>query len=143
MKNDYFKLNFSSLSINESFARSAVGVYALRLNPTLAEISDIKTAVSEAVTNSIVHGYPNSVGEIVVEGYTDGNELHINVFDDGVGIENVDKALETFYTTKIDEERSGMGFTIMKSFMDDVKVESEKGKGTRVYMLKKLGIDAK
>ena len=143
MKNDYFRLNFSSLSLNESFARSAVGVYALRLNPTLAEISDIKTAVSEAVTNCIVHGYPDGLGEIILEGYIDGNELHINVFDNGVGIENLEKALETFYTTKIDEERSGMGFTIMKSFMDDVKVESEKGKGTRVYMLKKLGIDAK
>ena len=143
MKNDYFRLNFSSLSLNESFARSAVGVYALRLNPTLAEISDIKTAVSEAVTNCIVHGYPDGLGEIILEGYIDGNELHINVFDNGVGIENLEKALETFYTTKIDEERSGMGFTIMKSFMDDVKVESEKGKGTKVYMLKKLGIDAK
>ena len=143
MNTDYFKLIFSSLSANESFARSAVGVYALRLNPSLSEISDIKTAVSEAVTNCIVHGYPDGVGEIVVEGYTDGDDLHINVFDNGVGIENVEKALETFYTTKIDEERSGMGFTIMQSFMDEVKVESEKGKGTKVYMLKKLGIDAK
>ena len=143
MKTDYFKLHFSSLSLNESFARSAVGVYALRLNPTLAEISDIKTAVSEAVTNCIVHGYPDGLGEIELEGYIDGNDLHINVFDYGVGIENLEKALETFYTTKIEEERSGMGFTIMKSFMDDVKVESEKGKGTKVYMLKKLGIDAK
>ena len=142
MKNDYFKLSFTSLSTNEAFARSAVGVYALRLNPSLSEISDIKTAVSEAVTNSIVHGYPDRVGEIVVEGYTDGDKLHINVFDDGVGIENINKALEPFYTTKIEEERSGMGFTIMQSFMDEIKVVSEKGKGTKVYMLKKLGIDA-
>lgn len=143
MRTDYFKMTFSSLPVNESFARSAVGVYALRLNPTLSEISDIKTAVSEAVTNSIVHGYPKSVGEIVVEGYTDNDILHINVFDEGVGIENVDEALEPFYTTKSEEERSGMGFTIMKSFMDDIRVESEKGSGTKVYMLKKLGIDAK
>ena len=143
MKTDYFKMTFSSLPINESFARSAVGVYALRLNPTLSEISDIKTAVSEAVTNSIVHGYPKSVGEIVVEGYTENDALHINVFDEGVGIENVNEALEPFYTTKSEEERSGMGFTIMKSFMDDIRVESEKGGGTRVYMLKKFGIDAK
>lgn len=143
MKTDYFKMTFSSLPVNESFARSAVGVYALRLNPTLSEISDIKTAVSEAVTNSIVHGYPKSVGEIVLEGYTDDDVLHINVFDEGVGIENVSAALEPFYTTKGEEERSGMGFTIMKSFMDDVSVLSERGKGTKVYMLKKLGIDAK
>ena len=143
MKTDYFKLTFSSLSNNEAFARSVVGVYALRLNPSISEISDIKTAVSEAVTNSIVHGYPNSVGEIVLEGYAEDDALHINVFDQGVGIENVNEALEPFYTTKGDEERSGMGFTIMKSFMDEVRVESEKGSGTRVYMLKKLGIDAK
>ena len=143
MKTDYFKMTFSSLPVNESFARSAVGVYALRLNPTLSEISDIKTAVSEAVTNWIVHGYPKSVGEIVLEGYTDDDVLHINVFDEGVGIENVDEALEPFYTTKSEEERSGMGFTIMKSFMDDIRVESAKGNGTKVYMLKKLGIDAK
>ncbi|MBR0190208.1 MAG: anti-sigma F factor [Clostridia bacterium] len=143
MKTDYFKMTFSSLPVNESFARSAVGVYALRLNPTLSEISDIKTAVSDAVTNSIVHGYPKSVGEIVLEGYTDDDTLHINVFDEGVGIENVDEALEPFYTTKSEEERSGMGFTIMKSFMDDIRVESAKGNGTKVYMLKKLGIDAK
>ena len=136
-------MTFSSLSTNEAFARSAVGVYALRLNPTLSEISDIKTAVSEAVTNSIVHGYPDSVGEIALEGYVDGETLHINVFDQGVGIENVSAALEPFYTTKSEEERSGMGFTIMKSFMDEVNVVSERGKGTKVYMLKKLGIDAK
>lgn len=143
MKTDYFKLTFSSLSNNEAFARSAVGVYALRLNPSLSEISDIKTAVSEAVTNSIVHGYPDTVGEIVLEGYVDGDVLHINVFDEGVGIENLNEALEPFYTTKSEDERSGMGFTIMKSFMDEVNVISEKGKGTKVYMLKKLGIDAK
>ncbi len=143
MKTDYFRLTFSSLSNNEAFARSAVGVYALRLNPSLAEISDIKTAVSEAVTNSIVHGYPDSVGEIILEGYAEDDVLHINVFDEGVGIENLDEALEPFYTTKSDEERAGMGFTIMKSFMDDIKVVSEKGVGTKVYMLKKLGLDAK
>lgn len=143
MKTDYFKLTFSSIPVNESFARSSVGVYALRLNPSVSEISDIKTAVSEAVTNSIVHGYPDSVGEIVLEGYTDDDVLHINVFDEGVGIENVSEALEPFYTTKSDDERSGMGFTIMKSFMDDIKVVSKKGDGTKVYMLKKLGIDAK
>ena len=143
MGNDYFKLKFSSLSSNESFARSVVGVFALRLNPSLSQISDIKTAVSEAVTNCIVHGYPDCVGEITLEGYVENDVLHINVFDEGVGIENVSEALEPFYTTKGDEERSGMGFTIMKSFMDEVNVVSYAGKGTKVYMLKNLGIDAK
>ena len=143
MKKDYFKMNFPSLSTNEAFARSVVGVYSLRFNPSVSEVSDIKTAVSEAVTNCIVHGYPHSVGEIVIEGYVDGDNLHINVFDEGVGIENVSEALEPFYTTKSDDERSGMGFTIMQSFMTEVKVESKKGEGTKVYMVKNLGIDAK
>ena len=96
----------------------------------------MRTAVSEAVTNCIVHGYPESVGEITMEAETDGNVVHINVFDDGVGIEDVSEALEPFFTTRGDEERSGMGFTIMKSFMDEVRVVSEKGKGTKVYMTK-------
>ncbi|MBQ6922359.1 MAG: anti-sigma F factor [Clostridia bacterium] len=142
MKNDYFKMVFPSLSENESFARSVVGVYSLRFNPSVSEVSDIKTAVSEAVTNCIVHGYPKEVGEIVLECYKEGDRLHINVFDEGVGIENLQEALEPFFTTKADDERSGMGFTIMQSFMTDVRVESERGKGTKVYMVKNLGIDA-
>ena len=134
-------LKFKSLSENESFARSVVSCFALRLNPSLAEISDIKTAVSEAVTNCIVHGYSNTVGEIEIECSAKENLLHINVFDFGVGIEDIDKALEPFFSTKFQEERSGMGFTIMKSFMDEVKVESQKGVGTKVYMVKKIKTD--
>lgn len=134
-------LKFKSLSENESFARSVVSCFALRLNPSLAEISDIKTAVSEAVTNCIVHGYANTVGEIEIECSAKENLLHINVFDFGVGIEDVDTALEPFFSTKLEEERSGMGFTIMKSFMDEVKVESQKGVGTKVYMVKKIKTD--
>lgn len=129
-------VKFPSLSRNESFARSVAGVFVLQLNPSVAQLSDVKTAVSEAVTNCIVHGYPESVGEITMEAETDGNVVHINVFDDGVGIEDVSEALEPFFTTREDEERSGMGFTIMKSFMDEVRVVSEKGKGTKVYMTK-------
>lgn len=129
-------VKFPSLSRNESFARSVAGIFTLQLNPSVAQLSDVKTAVSEAVTNCIVHGYPDSVGEIAMEAETDGNILHINVFDDGVGIEDVSEALEPFFTTREDEERSGMGFTIMKSFMDEVRVVSEKGKGTKVYMTK-------
>lgn len=132
------RLKFLSLSANESFARNVVGCFALQLNPSVADISDIKTAVSEAVTNSIVHAYAGKVGEIEIEAYTKGNLLHINIFDKGVGIDNLGEALEPFFTTRPDDERSGMGFTIMKSFMDDVKVESAKGQGTSVYMVKKI-----
>ena len=132
------KLTFLSHSENESFARSVVSCFALKLNPSIAEISDIKTAVSEAVTNSIVHGYPNCVGEITLEAETDINSIHIKIFDNGVGIEDINQALEPFYTTKIEEERSGMGFTIMKSFMDEIEVSSEKGKGTKIYMKKTI-----
>ena len=115
--NNKMKLEFLSHSKNEAFARSVIACFALGLNPSISEIADIKTAVSEAVTNAIVHGYPSSVGTIVLESEIDGDVLHINVFDDGVGIENIDDALEPFFTTKPDDERSGMGFTIMKSFM--------------------------
>lgn len=132
------KLTFYSISQNESFARSVAGLFALRLNPSLSDLSDIKTAVSEAVTNAIVHAYPNKVGEITMECEIVESSLHINIFDKGIGIENLDMALEPFYTTKENEERSGMGFTIMKSFMTSVSVESEKGKGTKIYMVKNI-----
>ena len=140
-ENNKFTLNFLSYSQNEAFARSVVSCFALGLNPNVSELSDIKTAVSEAVTNCIVHAYPDGVGKITLEGEIDGDDLHINVIDNGVGIDNLDDALEPFFTTRPDEERSGMGFTIMKSFMDDVRVETSKGKGTCVYMLKKLKAD--
>ena len=139
--NNKVRLEFLSLSQNESFARSVVACFALQLNPSVSQIADIKTAVSEAVTNSIVHGYPNGVGEIVIESELLQDEIHINIFDNGVGIDNLTEALEPFYTTKPDEERSGMGFTIMKSFMDSVRVVSEKGKGTKIYMVKKILIN--
>ena len=136
------KLTFLARSENESFARNAIAFFALQLNPSIAQITDIKTAVSEAVTNVIVHGYPSGEGEIIIETILNDNQIHINIFDTGVGIENISEALEPFYTTKPEDERSGMGFTIMKSFMDTVVVESEKGKGTRIYMTKKLDNDA-
>ncbi len=142
MNNNKIKLTFSAISENESFARSVVACFALGLNPSVAQISDIKTAVSEAVTNAIVHGYPKGGGEITLVAEIRDNVLHINIFDEGVGIENVEQALEPFYTTKSSEERSGMGFTIMKSFMDKVKVFSEKGKGTNIYMEKTIKANA-
>lgn len=129
---------FSSLSQNESFARSVIGCFILQLNPSIAELTDVKTAVSEAVTNSIVHGYPDCVGEITLKAEIINGTIHIKIMDRGIGIENVSDALEPFYTTKADDERSGMGFTIMKSFMDTVKVTSKKGKGTKVYMSKTI-----
>ena len=134
------RLTFPSVSENESFARSVVSFFALRLNPNMEQLNDIKTAVSEAVTNSIVHGYPDGTGEIILEAEYYGDEIHINVFDNGVGIENVESAMEPFYTTKPEGDRSGIGFTVMKTFMDKVNVESEKGKGTKVYMVKNLKI---
>lgn len=139
--NNKFKLTFLSYSENEFFARSVVSFFMLTLNPSVAQISDVKTAVSEAVTNCIVHGYPDNVGVITMEGEINGTVLHINIFDEGIGIENVDNALQPFYTTKPDDERSGMGFTIMKSFMDDVKVISKIGEGTKIYMQKNLSTE--
>ena len=129
-------LEFDAKSENEFFARAVIGCFMLRLNPSVADIADVKTAVSEAVTNSIVHGYKKGEGKVKLYAKTDGNSIHINVFDKGIGIENLPKALEPFYTTKPEEERSGMGFTIMKSFMDEVLVTSKLGVGTEVYMKK-------
>ncbi len=140
--NNKIKLTFLSHSQNESFARSVISCFALQLNPSVSQISDIKTAVSEAVTNAIVHGYPGRLGEITIEAWIDDCVLHINVFDNGVGIKNVDQALEPFYTTREDEERSGMGFTIMRSFMDDMQVESVDGEGTKIYMSKIIKANA-
>jgi len=141
--NNKIKLSFLSCSRNESFARNVIACYVLGLNPSVSEIADLKTAVSEAVTNCIVHAYPNNAGKIDLEAEIIDNTVHINVFDNGVGIENVEDALEPFYTTKADDERSGMGFSIMKSFMDEIKVVSEKGCGTKVYMKKTIKNDAR
>lgn len=136
------KIIFPSKSENESFARNAVACFLLNLNPSIEEINDIKTAVSEAVTNSIVHGYPKNEGDIVLEAEIINGEIHISIFDNGVGIENVGQALEPFYTTRSFDERSGIGFSVMQSFMDEVEVKSQKGVGTSVYMKKKLKIDS-
>ena len=140
--NNKMKLIFSSKSENESFARNVISCFALSLNPSLAELSEIKTAVSEAVTNAIVHAYSYGSGEIVMEAEIIDRTIHINIFDNGKGIENITKALEPFYTTNAEDERSGMGFTIMQSFMDKVIVKSNVGKGTSVYMTKIIKQDA-
>ena len=140
-QNNKFRIEFLSKSENESFIRSVVGCFMLNLNPSIAEIADVKTAVSEAVTNSIVHGYGKETGNIILDAEIEGNNLHINICDFGKGIDDLQKALEPFYTTSPEDERSGMGFTIMKSFMDEIKVETKKGEGTKVYMKKTIKFD--
>ena len=135
---NYMVMEFLSRSSNESFARTAVATFAAQLDPTLDELGDIKTAVSEAVTNSIVHGYPNTLGKIVVKvRILERNTLEISVRDWGCGIENIDKAREPMFTTG-GEERSGMGFTIMESFTDRMRVKSKLGHGTTVVMQKRI-----
>lgn len=131
-------LEFPSKSVNEGFARSAVACFAAQLDPTLDELGDIKTAVSEAVTNCIVHAYPNSIGKITVRcRILKDNVLDILIKDKGAGIEDIDQARTPMYTTG-GEERSGMGFTIMESFMHQLKVSSKIGKGTTVHMKRKI-----
>lgn len=132
------KLEFLSKSNNEAFARITVAAFVSSLDPTIEEISDIKTAVSEAVTNSIVHGYEDRLGIINVKCKIVDREVTIEIADNGKGIENIEMAKQPLYTSKPNLERSGMGFTIMESFMDDLKVESVLGLGTKVTMKKTI-----
>ncbi|MCI9677681.1 MAG: anti-sigma F factor [Oscillospiraceae bacterium] len=135
---NYITLEFLSRSANEAFARGAVACFAAQLDPTLEELGDIKTAVSEAVTNAIVHAYPDRLGRIVVKARVlEDNILEISVRDWGKGIDDVDRARQPLFTTG-GEERSGMGFTIMESFMDRLTVRSGQGKGTRVVMRRRI-----
>ncbi|WP_024620851.1 anti-sigma F factor [Metaclostridioides mangenotii] len=133
------EVKFSAKSENESLARVIVASFAAKLDPTLDELVDIKTAVSEAVTNSIIHGYEEDEEKFVyLKCIIDGNTIKITVEDEGYGIENLEQAMEPLYTSKPELDRSGMGFTVMKSFMDDVNVSSIKGQGTRIEMAKKI-----
>ena len=132
------KIEFISKSNNEAFARISVAAFVAQLDPTIEEISDIKTAVSEAVTNSIVHGYEDDIGIVTLICKIHNNEVYIEVSDNGKGIEDIDIAKQPLYTTKPDLERSGMGFTIMESFMDELNVESILGLGTKVTMKKTI-----
>lgn len=133
------KLQIPSKSSNESFARVAVASFFSQLDPTVDEISDIKTAVSEAVTNSIVHGYANEIGNIFIHAkILDDNKIYIRIRDKGCGIDDLDQAMEPMFTTCKTGERSGLGFTVMQSFMDNLRVTSKKGKGTIVTLTKKL-----
>ncbi|MBQ7977110.1 MAG: anti-sigma F factor [Clostridia bacterium] len=132
-------LEFDSHSINEGFARSAVAAFCVQLNPTLDEITDIKTAVSEAVTNCVVHAYPKKTGKISIwVGLTSARDVDIKISDAGVGISDFEKAREPFFTTKPDEERAGMGFTVMESFMNSVVLRKNGDRGVVVEMRKTL-----
>lgn len=136
---DYIKVSFPSLSSNEGFARSCAACFAARLDPTLDELSDIKTAVSEAVTNCIVHAYPEEIGVIHMKcSIIDEQTIEITLRDTGVGIDDIEKAREPLFTTGDPAERAGMGFSIMESFMGKVKVRSKAGRGTTVVMRKTL-----
>ena len=133
------KLIFDARSVNESFARVAVAAFITDFNPTLDEIADIKTAVSEAVTNAIIHGYQDPEEKVELTCKICGTEVDITVEDKGTGIADVKQAMEPFYTSKPELERSGMGFSFMEAFMDRLEVESSPGNGTRVHMVRKIG----
>lgn len=135
---NYMKIEFDSKSQNEAFARVVVAAFAAQLDPTIEEITDIKTAVSEAVTNAIIHGYENNMGLVTLTCIINGSDLEIIVEDKGQGIDNVEQAREPLFTSKPQLERSGMGFTVMETFMDEVEVYSELKKGTTIRMVKKF-----
>lgn len=132
------KLEIPSKSQNEAFARVVVAAFASQLDPTIEELADVKTAVSEAVTNAIIHGYENKSGLIVIECTIIGNTLQIEITDFGKGIKDIKLAMEPLYTSKPDLERSGMGFTVMETFMDKLEVTSSEGKGTKIKMIKEF-----
>lgn len=141
VKNE-MSLSFPSKSCNEAFARSAVAAFVMNLDPTISQLSDIKTAVSEAVTNCIVHGYRRSSGIIYIKGrITDDNKVTLKIRDKGCGIEDVKKAMEPLYTSAPEEERAGLGFAVMQSFCDKVRVKSVVGKGTTVTLEKMISSD--
>ncbi len=132
------KIEFMSKSSNESFARVVVAAFVSQLDPTIEELTDIKTAVSEAVTNSIIHGYDNRRGDISISCSITGNLVNIIIEDKGKGIKDIELARQPLYTSHPEMERSGMGFTVMETFMDEIIIESESGKGTRIFMKKSI-----
>lgn len=141
MSDNKMSIEFVSKSQNEGFARVAVAAFVAQLDPTIDEINDVKTAVSEAVTNCIIHGYENKEDGLVrIDAEINQNQVSLIVSDKGVGIDDIVQAMEPLYTSRPDLERSGMGFTVMETFMDELKVESEKGIGTRVVIKKKFNV---
>lgn len=138
-KRETLRMEVESRSANEEFARVAVAVFMSRLDPTMEEIDDVKTAVSEAVTNAVIHGYQGKDGIIYIQVVIEGRLLSVEIRDLGVGIQDVEKAMEPMYTTDTTGERSGMGFSFMEAFMDEVQVHSAPGQGTCVMMKKRIG----
>ena len=136
---NWMQLEISAISENEQLARIAVASFITPLNPTLEEMADVKTAVSEAVTNAIIHGYEEQVGTVYIRCRLEGELLEVEVEDKGKGIEDIEQAMEPMYTTKPEGNRSGMGFSFMEAFMDELEVTSIPGDGTIVFMKKKLG----
>ena len=137
-RHNEMEVSFLSVPENEAFARVVSAAFAVQLSPTVSEIADIKTAVSEAVTNAIVHGYEGTRGMVTMRAIIDGSSLAIEISDRGKGISNVQQAMEPFFTTHPEQERSGMGFAVMQTFMDDVEVQSIPGSGTRVHLRKQI-----
>lgn len=138
-RHNEMEVHFLSVPENEAFARVVIAAFSVQLSPTVAEIADVKTSVSEAVTNAIVHGYEGTRGTVTMRAMIDGSMLSIEVFDRGKGIPNVQQAMEPFFTTHPEQERSGMGFAVMQTFMDEVEVQSTPGSGTSVRMRKRIG----
>lgn len=138
MFNNSMKLEFPGKSENEAFARIVVAAFAAQLDPTIEELSDVKTAVSEAVTNSIIHGYEMKEGTVYVACSLEGKSIRVEISDNGVGIEDIEQARQPLYTSRPELERSGMGFTVMETFMDSLNVISEPGRGTTVIMEKEF-----
>ena len=138
-----FCIEFDAISENEGLARVVIAAFISRADPTLDELEDVKTAVSEAVTNAIIHGYREQGGRVVMRAHlTEENELSVEIIDRGVGIADVAQAMQPLYTSAAENERSGMGFSFMEAFMDDLEVESEAGCGTLVRMCKKIGVSS-
>ena len=138
IKHNEMEVSFLSVPENEAFARVVIAAFAVQLSPTVTDIADVKTAVSEAVTNAIVHGYEGTRGMVTMRGRIDGTVLSIEILDRGKGISNIPQAMEPFFTTHPEQERSGMGFAVMQTFMDEVEVQSTPGSGTLVRMRKRI-----
>ena len=139
MRENYFRLTFPSKSVTESFARMAVSAFCMQFDPTIEQINDIKTAVSEAVTNCVVHAYPGCIGTVYITATITRDKLKITIRDKGVGIADVRQAMQPMFTTDPAAERAGLGFAVMGAFMDKLKVTSKPGKGTKVVMTKNIG----
>lgn len=134
-----FSIKFLARSENEALARTLCTQFTVPVDPDVIQLAELKTAVSEAVTNVIVHAYPNGDGEVLIEGELKNNIVYISIIDNGIGIDNIEKAKEPLYTEKPEEERSGLGFSIMESFCDELYVESKPGFGTKVLLVKRMG----